>query len=572
MNRRFRTALALALAMLSVVACGQLLGLDDLHGTSLVTSQEAGSETGAPDASEGGPPECTMHWQCNQTSGSATLCTSGKCVPVDSELCLSEVLGGNGTLQSKGADALVFAAFLPLYGDTPATQLPPALAYGLAVRELNGHGGIPLKETNDGGAIGNTIYHQIAIVVCDSDPKNVKNAVSHVAEKLHVPAMIAGFDVAQSSSLISNIAKPAGVFTMNPGVTSEELRYTEDSFLWNLLGTPEDVALAYRPLLKGIEAALRSDGGALAGGPDLRVALLTTNTSLEQSVESVLKKGKLDRLDGGKADPETGLFFNGKNIAGTSDGGTFVSISVKALENKEQPDYAGIHSTLAAFDPHVVIALTRDEIVRVVAELEDPDGGAGLHPTWILGPRNSNVLVDYLATSGGGGFDGNKERRFLGVGIAGTEEPTQRDAWRVAMENEYKAAGKAAWSTENYYDAIYWLAYGAHQLAWPPTGRALGDGVRRLVDGQPINPGSTTNISNAFTTLGLSGHATYVGALGPPDIDTRFGTWNSVGGAYCYAKASGAISPKYDVLRFNRSTKKLVATTNGAPCFPFQFE
>jgi hypothetical protein len=57
-----------------------------------------------------------------------------------------------------------------------------------------------------------------------------------------------------------------------------------------------------------------------------------------------------------------------------------------------------------------------------------------------------------------------------------------------------------------------------------------------------------------------------VGALGPPDISEKFGTWNSVGGVYCYVSDSdGSIAPKYDVLRYNGSTGELDGLLD---CFP----
>jgi hypothetical protein len=57
----------------------------------------------------------------------------------------------------------------------------------------------------------------------------------------------------------------------------------------------------------------------------------------------------------------------------------------------------------------------------------------------------------------------------------------------------------------------------------------------------------------------------FEGALGPPDIDALHGTWNTVGAVYCYEETAAGIAPRYDVLRFNRSTGALDGTFD---CFP----
>lgn len=93
-------------------------------------------------------------------------------------------------------------------------------------------------------------------------------------------------------------------------------------------------------------------------------------------------------------------------------------------------------------------------------------------------------------------------------------------AYQLALEEIRKAGGHGG------PPSSYWLAYGLF---------AAGPG--------------------ALSTS--SAGVTFVGALGPPDIDPATGTWQSVGAVYCYPPAVGSIAPSYDVLRYNRSTGNL---------------
>ena len=555
--------MTMTLAIAGGVACGPLLGLDDLFERPALTNGPGDGGDGSASPGDGGADgesaECISNAQCS-TNGSAALCVSSRCVAVDTTLCLPDVLPSNQVLASD--DVALFAAFVPFQGGKPPLTQVSALAYGLAVDELSV--GIPYDDN------GTTRRRSVAIVLCASEPDVIESSVKHVTRDLRVPAMIAAFDNASFPPLVQNYAVPEGVFTLNPSTTTEALRYQKNPLVWNLLGVPEDVALAYRPLLEGVERHLRSDGGVLgASGEPLRVALLATNTSAEESIRDLLVRGRRDPLDGG-IDRDKALSFNGMNVPDMpGDGGVkpnFRSITVNALENGEQPDYVGIKDALTGLDPHVVIALTRDELPRIVEDLESPDGGAGLRPIWLLGPRNAREVLPHLAA---GGF-ADKQGRFLGVQYAGADDPTPKNDWLVRMGNKYPSVAQSDYSSaENFYDAVYWLAYGSAYPDGPLTGQAIGKGVRRLLAGTPIAPGSLNDVGLAFTTLGIAGTATFVGALGPPDINPELGTWNSVGGVYCFKSIGGVtIAPQYDVLRFNRGSGAL---DQRSQCFAGQF-
>jgi hypothetical protein len=125
-------------------------------------------------------------------------------------------------------------------------------------------------------------------------------------------------------------------------------------------------------------------------------------------------------------------------------------------------------------------------------------------------------------------------------------------------------------ASENFYDAIYWLAYGFYRgKRYVPSATdrvAFKEGVARLYQGTlPVTPGGTTEISYARQFLDLN-DAIYTGALGPPDIDKQFGTWRGHGSVFCYDTEGGGNAKKgvvkYDAERYLPDG----GTANGFAC------
>jgi len=526
------------------LACTQVLGLDDLHARA-----SAGATLG-----EGGA--CTSNAQCIDNSGNPAFCVSGNCVSLDTQLCLPQVWPKSIDIAKD--DVELIAAFIPLNAGSALAE-PYALAYQLALEELAKAGGIPgaLREPR----------RQVAMIFCASEEEDnrVDDAKRHVAEDLRVPAVIAGFDDLGLEAWLDDHAVKNNIFTLNPSAATDALKIKNTQrLLWNLLGTAEDVAVAYRPLLVHTEKYVRNRHHSAADAP-VNVALLSTDTATELSVAEVLRNGPIDHATvTGKKDPEKALVFNQLSTAENGKNGNFLYIPVNALEKVNgpekgtPPDYGDIKKQLTAFRPDVVIAMTRDEIVKIVEDYEGAISDPAALPIWLLSYRNAHPegLLDYLRTD----FD-QKRERFLGVQYAGASQPEQRDAWLGRMKDAYQGVDEASYSAvENFYDAVYWLAYGlAGAGAGAPTaGKSIGEGVRTLLAGTPIYAGPPDTVTTAFHLISDNANTAYVGALGPPDISEKFGTWNSVGGVYCYVQDDkGSIAPRYDVLRYNGSTGEL---------------
>lgn len=533
-----------------VFACAPLIGLDDLHERAVGTTPA--------DAGDGGATTCTSNAQCMDEAGAKpALCVSNRCVPIDTQVCYPQLLPSNDRLRND--NAVVFAAFVPLNGGAPLAS-SAGLAYALAVNEIDEAGGILVEPRRD-----------VVMLFCKSEPADVEAAVRHVTRDLHVPAMLASFGSAETTRFVDDYARPAKVFTMNPNITAEGQKYRDvDRLVWNLLGPPEDVALAYRPLVARTEAFLRSPSRPFDAGAPLKVVLAATDTSLEQSLQTVIEVGPIDHDDpkGGRLGDKA-IAFNDASVAGNA--GNFVAVAIPATETGGNPDYEKLAGDIATARPDVVLLITQIEAETIIPRVEAKLTALGAPlPMWLLAPRNARFVQDILADGGSASFD-EKRRRFVGIQYAGALDTTERDAWLTRMRVAYPDTDPAVYAaTENFYDAVYWLAYGlgAAGPGAPANGESIRDGVRRLVSGsRVVHPGSKDSIAEAFRQIGL-GEVEFVGALGAPDIDTAFGTWNSVGSVYCYRRDGvGAISPDYDVYRYDRDGGALVLRPDGGGCF-----
>jgi hypothetical protein len=539
-----RRTLPLALACGLLGACGPLLllDLDDYEARVAV----------APAADGLSPVACTSHATCiAENADKPAACVAGTCVNVDLDLC-PYVLPSIDVLKKN--DALLVASFLPVKGSSPLAQ-PQALAYGLALKQLADANDLALNR------------RPIAMLVCAADSTAVENAKRHVAEDLRVPAVIAGFDDVGLAKWVQDYATKKKVFTLNPGVATDELKFGETGGLvWSLLGTPQEVAFAYRPLLLRTEKYVHARRGDTQNPQPIKVALLTADTTTEEAVAEVLQRGPQARSVEPANPKDFALVFNAQSTEANEVGGKFLSVRVGAVEKGETPDYTGIQTKLKAFNPDVVIALTREEVAEIVKRYESETTG---RPIWLLSYRNHRepLLLEYLANNTNE-LSSEKLERFLGIQYAGTSGPRRED-WLGRMRDAYPKAKESDYeSAENYYDAVYWLAYGLAGIGQekipseiPTTGASFRDGVRTLLAGPEVYAGDRATVNDAFRVIRERNEVTFVGALGPPDIAQKYGTWNSVGAVYCYEETvtTGdggvrvrAISPRFNELRYER--------------------
>lgn len=609
MKPKLRAALAMTIGSVGLLACAQLIGLDDTQNRSAVT----GTTNDAKDAGEAGPsPDpvadtgtdangpCTSNKECTARVGSLALCvgtTQKSCVKVRDDLCYP-VLFPN---RIESDNLLVIPAFIPRKATLSAGTEPAALAMSLAASEFTS--GIPFSPRLD-----------VAVLLCSSDEHGA-DPVKHVVNDLKVPAIIAGgFLPSDLTNYVHDITSKAGVFVLNASSAPEALKYEQDLnaklLFWSLLGTSEDVALAYRPLVAQLSTStyVQDKLTARGAGPDVKIALVYTETPGETSGATVVELGAFGD-DNKSRDIGKAIAVNGTSPI---DAGSTLPLDAGSkffyrdhFKTSEQTDNytvpKAVADNLITYRPDIVVALTSGEI-GPLAEAVDVGifnaSGNDLNslPMWVLGQRNAHPddFLDYLAAKDHRGPPGEptnaRRKRFLGIQYAGTP-PDNREqyvAWLKRMDSVYRGSDNQARdvdysATENYYDAVYWIAFGLFAGKTNdvnlPYGEAIGHGVRALLRGTPTKPGAPDDLygpAGSFTLLLTAKDAgTYIGALGPPDINERFGSWNSVGGTYCYLDdTSGTSAPNrpkilYDVQRYNPADGGLadVRADGGAPYY-----
>jgi hypothetical protein len=544
----------LALGSLGLVACAQLIGLDDTKDRIVAAPTDAG-DAGDAGADSGEPP-CDRNAEClDRYAQAPALCVEHHCVKVNTDLCLPQIYPKPDLL--KNDDVLLIPAFIPR--GAVLKEYPAALAYNLALKELTT--GIPLEKRRD-----------VAMLFCANDPALGRDAVTHVVNDLKLPVIAAGFGSDDLTIFVRDITRKAGVFVMNPNPAPEALKLDKEgrALFWSLLGSSADVALAYRPLVDKISAYVRKERSKT----DVTIAVVHTKTPDETSAADVLHLGPYGD-DQSTRNLALALDING-HPPSDDDKAHFQVFPFEGSEQKPKVELpSGLADNVATFKPDIIIALTAQEIGDLVAAVDAKMAAAGGPlPIWLLGQRNGRRadLLKYLANESGTLSETSEQRlkRFLGIQFAGSLEKAEHDAWLGRMDTEYKPPGTTLTvdysAAENFYDAVYWITYGlyAGKLLNPTASdrEAISAGVRHLLSGPEIRPAA---IDQAFDQLGRKGDslaATYVGALGHPDIDERFGIWRSVGATYCYPPAesndAGAIAPRYDVQRYNPDGGTLV--------------
>jgi len=497
---------------------------------------DAGADTG-----ETGPVACTSNAACSdQNAGAPFACdkASGQCVPLRSGPCTHVFPEAD----ARNDNAVFFGVFVALTEVNAPLLQPVYLAYSLALQELQKAGGLP-------GGVGSPRRPLVA-VFCDAKPTEIDRGVTHLIDTVRVPAVITQFSQTDMARVFQDFMLQKNVFALNPQDTTESLkRINANRLLWHLLGTPDDIAVAYRPLFTRVETRVNQQRAGDGGLPPLRVAMVTGADLVEQSVSAVVRDSVGDK----------GIVFNGKTTNGNGD--DFLHIPLPALETS----FGSYATQVQDFRPDVVVLMTGGETGPLATTLENGwaarTGGAP-YPFYVLGPRSaqSPELLQYMSNETLQPSD-TKRRRFVGIQYASAVDQTQKNLFLGRFKDAFPGVEEArSRDVENYYDAIYWIAYGA-QAAGPTTrltGPDFANGVRKLLSGPVVHPGTIATIGDALLAISSSSTGvTFEGALGTPDFDIASGAQRSVGAVYCYVKEGASMVPRYDQGRYNRANGTL---------------
>lgn len=436
--------------------------------------------------------------------------------------------------------AVYFGAFLNVPESAPLSQVS-TLNVELAVNEFNDSvGGLP------GGPLGK--LRPLVGVVCRNDPELVEPASAHLLEELGVPAVLAHLPSAALKQFFVDHALPEQRFVINPGFADNSLTsISSGGLFWHVIGDIRDVAPAYPPLLSRIEAHLASP-------TPIRVAMIVSKRFAEQSI----------------ADTLTPLLeFNGKSVV--ENGADFYVAAVPALPDEPNYDYSELNLALLDFRPHVVIAITREELVyKILPPLESGwEGAAGgqARPFYVVPTALSGNLdlLEYVASSSGTSSE-SKRQRIVGVAPASAEDLTLYNQFLIRFRSAFPRFENPG-GFENFYDAVYLLANAMFAAGSVPELRGLdvARGMQRVIDGNvEINVGPTF-IADGFTALAAGGEIRLRGTMGPADFDPGVGARRGNASVYCIQRSDGegGLSFAYDVLRYDGGSE----LTGNFPCF-----
>jgi hypothetical protein len=255
------------------------------------------------------------------------------------------------------------------------------------------------------------------------------------------------------------------------------------------------------------------------------------------------------------SDPDGSLVFNGEKTL-SNDESEFLFVELTSDFQNDQAEATGVIAALSEFKPHIVVVTAGTEFTsKVLPVLEsnwddDPDSGQ-VRPFYVTGPLLAfdNALVSVRS-------------RLAGVNFTADPDQTLFNMFRANFQAAYPEIQFL--STENFYDAAYYLLYAIAASGNPAqlTGDSIAEGMLRLVSksGTKMSVGPNS-ISDVLSTLAVSNSRIALrGTMGPADFNLGTGARIAQGSVYCYAP-TGFV---YDTLLLDSETGELEGTF---PCF-----
>jgi hypothetical protein len=465
------------------------------------------------------------------------------CVPLLNDVC--PLAYGN----PEDPNAIFFGAFTT-FNPSALEENSISWAHRLALEELSGNniGGLP---DGPGGK-----RRPLAMLLCSNLSKDVDPAMKHLVEEVEVPAVIATLRPGDLRRAFDDYNSREILYLSPVTVTQTLIAQDKSNLVWNLLGKPADLAPAYAPLLALTERFIYDERDLPADVP-LRVAFVTTKEAFDSELGAAVPS--LLTFNGGKTVTENGVNYKGIVLDPAAP-----MLDERAIE-------------IIKFRPHVIISaanelLSGDKALleKIETDWQDPNNPGTLaernfRPNWILSPFNAGDLDGLQALIKGlnTGADPLTYQRFLGISIANAVDTTLQNSYATRLRTAYSDAYQ---DSANYYDAIYYLAYGMYAAGTEQelSGPSIAQGLTRLVSGEPFNVGPKS-IASVFDELSDPRKGVELGStLGPPGFDPKTGVRTVEGSVFCFDNKEG-IHLRIDALRYDAESKQLVA--DEFPCF-----
>jgi ABC-type branched-subunit amino acid transport system substrate-binding protein len=392
-------------------------------------------------------------------------------------------------------------------GSLAGSNIPRQQAALLAASEINSSisgGGIPGP---DGGPA-----RPLLVVECDPTANTIRTA-QHLANDLHVPAVV-GPNVAEDAlNITQQVSANAGMLLMTPTVPVDPVTNLNDKGLtWRDIPSDRQRAPLYGDQITALATQLQSRG---------------SNLKLAVAVRS-------DALGASALNSISNVSFGGTTVGSS---GANVSIDEYALaDTAAQAAIATKYAT--TFIPDIVFVIAQEAVTSIVIPLEQQLTAANYS-----GNRPYYIATDTAKTSGWltrpSGVPVDFPTRVRGVGVT-------PDATSVPVFDSFNAAFKGFYGTNPgtsgmgpSYDAMYSIAYAmAATRNLPVTGASVAQGLNQLLYGTAFDVG-VNMASGAFQSLATSGHIALQGTFTLMHWDSNGAMLGGTLQVWCVATSSG---------------------------------
>jgi ABC-type branched-subunit amino acid transport system substrate-binding protein len=393
----------------------------------------------------------------------------GKCARLLSQDCTSfygDYLNDN---------AILIGTMLNVTGSLAAGNIPRQQSVVLAASELNSSqagGGLP---SPDGGP-----SRPLLILECDPGATpgpngsiNAVRAASHLANDLHVPAVV-GPNLSEDVLYVTqHVSASAGMLLMATVSTVDPITYLNDNGLtWRDIPTDTQREPLYADQLSAIANLLISQGR----GPTLKLGILQRSDALGNSALAVLDS----------------INFNNAPISAQIGHG---SVDLEPYALSDIAAQAAIATKYATqFQPDIVFVVAQEGVSNIVFPLEQQWTAADAGPN-----RPYYLITDVAMTSAWYGYPtkpgipADLRSRVRGVGfISDTAAVPLFNNFQGAFSSYYKEAYPNTSGMGPTYDALYSIAYAivANNVT-PVTGTSVAQGLNRLYYGPSAAVGGT---------------------------------------------------------------------------------
>jgi hypothetical protein len=518
-------------------------GGDGATGGSSGSAGKGGSGGGAGTTPSDDP--CETNAECMQRfAQEPARCrpSDQQCVPLLNDVC--PLAYG----KAEDPNAIFFGTFTT-FNPSALEENSIAWAHRLALEELSGDniGGLP---DGPGGK-----SRRLVMLLCSNLSKDVDAAMKHLVDEVEVPAVIATLRPGDLRRAFDDYQDREILYLSPVTVTETLVTRDKSNLVWNLLGKPADLAPAYAPLLALTESFIYEERALPAEVP-LRVAFVTTKEAFDSEL--------------GVAVPPL-LTFNAKTVS--ENGANYRGFEIDPAD----PKLAELATELITFRPHVIVSaanelLSSDKGLLQTVEIDwgDPNNPGtkeerDFRPQWILSPFNAGDLegMRVFIKNLNEGSDPLTYQRFLGISIAGPADTTLQNSYATRLRTAFRDAYQ---DSANYYDAIYYLAYGMYGAGTDEelSGPSIARGLQRLVSGKPFSVGPKA-ITSVFDELSRPDQGVELAStLGPPNLDPETGVRSVEGSVFCFDNKNG-VQLQVDALRYDPETKQLIG--DDFPCF-----